>query len=154
VLALAAVAASLVMGRRSHLAFGVLALFMYLMYLAGEVFKSTAYFPVVLAALGAALLFATVWLQRRFPSLAARLGARRGGRGGLPGSAVLPWLVVAMALGITLLRLPDVAEERRDQEFQKRLYILRLHSGSLRAPPKRPGVPVPAPATRPAAPPG
>lgn len=150
VLALAAIAAALVMGRRTHVVFGVLALFMYLMYLAGEVFKSTAYFPVALAAIGALLLALTVWLQRRFPALAARLGGRRGA-GGLPGSAALPWLVAAMTLGITLLKAPEAAEERLDREFQQRLQILRQHSGSLRVAPSRtaPGTPSPRPAAPP-----
>jgi hypothetical protein len=138
VLALGAVAAALVMGRRTHLVFGVFALFMYLFYLAGEVFRSTAYFPIVLAVLGGAVLAATVWLQRRFPQLTARLAANRVGRGGLPGSPVLPWLVVLFSLGVTLLRLPDAADERVNRDLQQRLYVLRLHSGSLRAAPSRP----------------
>ena len=136
-LAIAAVAAALYMGRRTHLVFGVFALFMYLFYLAAEVFRSTAYFPIALAVLGGALLAATVWLQRRFPMLASRLAAQRGRRGGLPGSPVMPWLFVAMALGITLLRGEEAAEERLNREFQQRLFILRMHSGSLRPPPSR-----------------
>lgn len=145
VLALGAVVLSLTMGRRSHLVFGVLSLFLYLMYLAAEVFRSTAYFPVVLAALGGALLFATVWAQRRFPALAQRLGARAEGRGGLPGSPVMPWLVAVAALGITILRMPEAAEERANLEFQQRLHVLRMHSGSLRAAPGRRGPERPAP---------
>lgn len=153
VLALGGIAAALVMGRRTHLVFGVFAIFLYLLYLAAEVFKSTAYFPVILALLGGATLFATVWLQRKFPALASRLGVRRGGRGGLPGSAVMPWLVAGMALGITLLRLPEVEEERINRDFQMRLQVLRQHSGSLRLAPRRPGPgPDPAP-TRPPSPP-
>lgn len=139
VLGIAAIVVSLMIGRKTHLIFGVLTIFLYLMYLAGEVFRSTAYFPVALAALGGAMLFATVWFQRRFPDLATRLGARRGGRGGLPGSPVLPWLVTGLALCITLLKIPEAAEERLDREFQQRLYILRLHSGSIRSAPLRPG---------------
>lgn len=136
-LAIGAVAVALYMGRRTHLIFGIFALFMYLFYLAAEVFRSTAYFPIALAVLGGALLAATVWLQRRFPTLASRLTAQRGGRGGLPGSPVMPWLFVAMALGITLLRGEEAAEERLNREFQQRLHLLRMHSGSLRAAPSR-----------------
>lgn len=143
VLALGAIAAALVLGRRSHLVFGVLALFMYLLWLAAEVFRSTAYFPVALAGLGALLLFATVWLQRRFPSLATRLGARRGGtggrRGGLPGTGLVPWVAAVGALGITAASVPEAREEREDRAFQQRLHILRLHSGSRRGPPARAG---------------
>lgn len=138
-LGIGAIVVALTIGRKTHLVFGLLILFMYLMYLAGEVFKSTAYFPVALAALGGALLFATVWLQRRFPALTARLGRTRHGRSGLPGSMVMPWLFAAMALGITLLRASEAVEERVNREFQQRLYILRLHSGSLKAAPMRPG---------------
>ena len=147
--AVLSVAAALYMGRRTHLIFGVFALFMYLFYLAAEVFRSTAYFPIALAFMGGALLAVTVWLQRRFPALAARLSAQRGGRGGLPGSPVTPWLVVAMALGITLLRASDAVEERLNRDFQQRLYILRLHSGSLRAPPSRPIISRPGPDSQP-----
>jgi len=139
VLGIGAVVVSLMIRRKTHLVFGVVLIFMYLMYLAGEVFKSTAYFPIALAALGGAMLFATVWFQRRFPALATRLGAKRSGQGGLPGSPVLPWLVAAMALGITILRGSEAADERAQREFQQRLYIMRLHSGSLRAAPLRPG---------------
>ena len=139
VLGIGAVVVSLMIRRKTHLVFGVVLIFLYLMYLAGEVFRSTAYFPVALAALGGAMLFTTVWFQRRFPELATRLGAKRFGRGGLPGSPVLPWLVAAMALGITVLRASEATEERVQREFQQRLHILRLHSGSVRAAPVRPG---------------
>jgi hypothetical protein len=139
VLGIGAVVVSLMIRRKTHLVFGVVLIFLYLMYLAGEVFRSTAYFPVALAALGGAMLFTTVWFQRRFPELAARLGAKGSGRGGLPGSPVLPWLVAAMALGITVLRASEAAEERVQGEFQQRLYLMRLHSGSVRAAPLRPG---------------
>jgi hypothetical protein len=138
VLALAAVWAALVTSRRTHLVFGIGAILMYLFYLAAEVFRSTAYFPIVLAVTGGALLAVTVWLQRRFPALATRLAARRGGQGGLPGSGTVPWALAGLALGITLLRLPDVAEERLNRDFQRRLHILRMHSGSVRAAPSRP----------------
>ena len=138
VLGLAAMWAGLVMGRRTHLVFGVGAIFMYLFYLAAEVFRETAYFPVILALMGGALLAATVWVQRRFPELASRLASRRGGRGGLPGTPLLPWLLAGLALGVTLLSFPEAAEERINREFQRRLYIMRLHSGSIRAAPSRP----------------
>ena len=138
VLALAAVWAALITGRRTHLVFGIGAIFMYLFYLAAEVFRSTAYFPIALAVTGGALLALTVWLQRRFPALSAHLAQRRGGRGGLPGSGTVPWLVVGLALGITLLNLPDAAEERVNRDFQRRLHLLRMNSGSLRAAPSRP----------------
>lgn len=148
ILGVGAVVVSLMIGRKTHLVFGTLMIFMYLMYLAGEVFRTTAYFPVALAALGGAMLFATVWLQRRFPVLATRLGAHRAGRRGLPGSPVMPWLFVGLALGITLLRAPEAVEERVNRDFQQRLYVLRLHSGSLPTPHRVPTGPGPDPTPR------
>lgn len=153
VLALGAVAAALVMRRRTHLVFGVFAFCMYLFYLAGEVFRSTAYFPIVLAVIGGAVVAATVWLQRRFPELSARLAASQGGRGGLPGAPWIPWLVVVLSLGATLAAIPEAREERINRDFQQRLYILRLHSGSLRVAPTRPTPLRPGPDSQPPAPP-
>lgn len=142
-LAVASIALSLLMRRRTHLVFGIAWLFLYLVYLAAEVFRATPYFPLALAVLGAVLLFATVWMQRRYPALAQRLGARQR-RAGLPGSAAMPWIFAGAALVATGLHLPDAAEERIDREFRQRLEILRGHSGS-RQPPRRvaPGVPAP-----------
>jgi hypothetical protein len=116
--------------------------FAYLLYLAGEVFRTTALFPIVLAALGLLLIFATVWLQRRFPTLVERVNAARGGRRGLPGAAWIPWYLAAASLGITLLKVPEDAEERAQRDFSQRLHILRMHSGSLRPPPSRPAPPI------------
>jgi hypothetical protein len=138
VLSLALVALALVLRRRTHLVFGLLGAFAYLLYLAGEVFRTTALFPIVLATLGLLLIFATVWLQRRFPALVERVNATRGGRRGLPGASWIPWLVASASLGITLLKLPEDAEERAQRDFNQRLHILRMHSGSLRPPPSRP----------------
>ena len=77
------------------------------------------------------------------------------GRGGIPGAAWIPWAFAALALGITLLKLPEAAEERIDREFSQRLHILRMHSGSLRAAPMRPRpLPESRPDTIPARPPG
>ena len=150
--AIGAVAAALYMGRRTHLVFGAFAIVMYLFYLAGEVFRSTAYFPIVLALMGGAVLAVTVWVQRRFPELVSRLAARRGGRGGLPGSPLIPWLVALLSLGLTVTQIPEAAEERVNRDFQQRLYILRLHSKSLRVAPNRP-IPL-RPGPDPAPPPG
>jgi hypothetical protein len=116
--ALSLIGASLVLGRRTHLVAGGLLIFLYLAYLAGEVFRDTALFPLVLMALGLVLIAATVWMQRRFPTLVERFGARRrAGRAGLPGPAALPWLPVLAALGVALLRASAVdPNPQRDDE--------------------------------------
>jgi hypothetical protein len=145
-LALGVMAAALAMGRRTLLVFGVLWIFLYLVYLAAEVFRSTPYFPLALAGLGGALLFATVWLQRRFPGLVRNVSTGRVGRGGLPGSSSMPWIVAAAGLCATLLQLQDASDERLNRAFRERFEILRMHSGSRR-PPSRPvpGTMVPRP---------
>ena len=130
-IASALVVASLLLRRRRHLVFGVIAAFTYLAYLAGEVFEDAAPFPIILAGLGLLLIVSTVWMQCRFPVLVERVGARRTpGRSGLPGSPVIPWTVVVWSLGMTLLRIPEAREERVNREFRERLSILRSHSGS------------------------
>ncbi len=141
--AVAVVAAGLFTARRTHMVFGVVVLFMYLMYLAADVFRDTPWFPVSLALLGGLLLFATVWLQRRAPVLVQRLSARREGRGGLPGSLLLPWLLAAAVACMTLLQIPAALEERESREFQQRLQILRSHSHRKTGTPQDPaGAPV------------
>lgn len=144
-LCLGAIAAAIVMRRKTHLVFGVGWIALYLFYLSADVFRDTPYFPLVLAALGGLLLFATVWLQRHFPALAQRLGAGQARRGGLPGAAWIPWLLAAGALGITLLAIPEAREEARDREFQQRLSILRGHSRSRDVPSRRNPAQAPTP---------
>jgi hypothetical protein len=130
--AVLAITLSLAMRRRTHLVFGILWLFLYLFWLSADVFQSTSYFPLVLAGLGGLLLAVTVWMQRHFPALSQRLGAGERRRGGLPGAAWIPWAFAGLALGVTLLRIPDAIEQVRNREFRQRLDVLREHSGSLR----------------------
>ncbi|HSA58035.1 MAG TPA: hypothetical protein VLE53_20140 [Gemmatimonadaceae bacterium] len=153
-LSLLLVFAALFLRRRTHLVFGIVVAFLYLLYLAGEVFEEAAVFPIVLAVLGGGVILTTVWLQRRFPALVARVNALRAiDRPGLPGARWIPWAFVGLSLGITLLALPEAREERVQRAFEQRLYLLRLHSRSLSAPPVRPipGAPPRTPVPRPAA---
>lgn len=121
-LALALIWASLVLGRKAHLVAGGLLVFLYLTYLASEVFKDTAIFPLVLMALGLLLIVATVWMQRRYPALVERFGARRrAGRAGLPGPLWLAWLPTVVALGISTVKVDavDPIRQRRLQQQQR-----------------------------------
>lgn len=71
----------------------------YLGWLANEVFRDTPVFPIVLAALGIAVIVATVWVQRNRERLAARVGGlESGARPSFPGGLVLPLLPIAVAL--------------------------------------------------------
>ena len=127
------IAASLYLRRRLLLLGGVLGIFGYLAYLAGEVFRDYVSFPILLAGFGILLILVTVWTQVRFPALANRLDARRDGGGGQPG---LPWqlpmsaLPAMWALGMAGLALVGRDENLRQDAFRDRLYILREHSGS------------------------
>lgn len=153
--ALALVFAALYLRRRTHLVVGVGTAFLYLLYLAGEVFEEAAVFPIVLAVLGGGVILTTVWMQRRFPALVARVNALRASdRPGLPGARWIPWAFVGLSLGITLLKLPEAREELVQRQFQERLYLLRMYSRSIPSVPirLRPG-PDPRPDSQPARPP-
>ncbi|MBK8247932.1 MAG: hypothetical protein IPK85_11115 [Gemmatimonadetes bacterium] len=87
--ALGLIALALRTRRRAALVVGIAGVFGYLAWLASDVFEDTALFPVALAGLGIGLIFTTVWLQRRFPALATRVGGLEGrdlpGHSGYPG---------------------------------------------------------------------
>lgn len=122
---------SIVLRRRGFVVAGVLGVFGYLAWLASDVFKTGAMFPIVLAALGILTIFATVWLQRRLPSLARRMG----GEGGVPPwSPVMAWVPVFFAVAMALLVLPDARELKEQAAFRERLHLLRMHAGSIRGP--------------------
>lgn len=84
--------------RRAALVAGVAGVFGYLAWLASDVFEDTALFPVALAGLGIGLIFTTVWLQRRFPSLATRVGGLEGRD--LPWPLWLSWAPAIVAAGL------------------------------------------------------
>ncbi len=141
VVAVVLIALSLLLRRRTLLVYGLLALFGYLAYLAFDVFRAYLPLPAILATLGILLILTTVWVQRRFPTLVARVNAERGGAELPPMVTRGPYIV---ALGIALLSLADVGDELKQREFRRRLENMRLHSGSARD--QRPPVRTPAPA--------
>lgn len=140
------IALSLLLRRRTHLAFGFLALFGYLTWLALDVLRAYLSLPAVLATLGIALILGTVWVQRRFPKIVERVNAERG-------EAALPAMVtrapLILVLGLALLSIPDVKAEREQRAFRQHLDVLQRRSGSARA---RAGRKIPDSARRPAAP--
>lgn len=86
----------------------------YLVWLASDVFEDTPFFPIVLAALGLAVIISTVWVQRNSARLVARFGGlATDGRPSFPGGA---WLL-ALPVLVGALHLPasvalDAAEKR------------------------------------------
>ena len=122
---------ALYLHRRLLLLCGVLGIFGYLAYLAGEVFRDYVSFPILLAGFGILLILVTVWTQSRFPAFARRVHARQdGGRRGLPWRSPMSALPVLWALAMAGLALVEREEELRQDAFRDRLYILREHSGS------------------------
>jgi hypothetical protein len=121
---------SLLLRRRTHLAFGFLALFGYLSWLALDVLRAYLSLPAVLATLGIVLILGTVWVQRRFPKIVERVNAERG-------EAALPAMVtrapLILVLGLALLSIPDVKAEMEQRAFRQHLDVLQRRSGSARA---------------------
>jgi hypothetical protein len=76
----------------------------YLGWLAGEVFRDTPVFPIVLAALGIGVIVVTVWIQRNRERLIARFGGVESGETpSFPGGVGLLLLPIVVAL----LQLPS-----------------------------------------------
>lgn len=121
--ALALATAALYLRRRLLLIAAGLALFGYLAYLAFDVFEGTVALPIVLAAFGLVVIVATVWAQRRFPALSARLQGAAGGsaRPSVPGgmTAMLAPLAIALvAFGFAWRVAPEESRERRRVEAE------------------------------------
>jgi hypothetical protein len=124
----AAMAASLFLRRIVWLVVGLGAMFSYLMWLANEVFERAVAFPVILAAVGITVILLTVWVQRTYPRIAARVRESDGAVARFPGGAAL---LLAPAL-IAVLVMPSA---RLEAEW-RRADALRVRETP--APPPRP----------------
>ena len=71
----ALVALAVFLGRRVYAVVGAIGICFYLGYLASDVFKDALAFSFALSAIGLAVIFAGVWLQRRQPAISAFLDA-------------------------------------------------------------------------------
>lgn len=97
--AFVAFAFSLRMRRGIWTLLGLIWFVSYLGWLAAEVFRDTPVFPIVLAALGIAVIVATVWIQRNRERLIARFGGvESGATPSFPGGVVILLLPIAVAL--------------------------------------------------------
>ena len=120
--AILVIAASLYLRRRAFLVFGALALFWYLGWLAFEVFREAAAFPIVLATFGIAVILITVWLQRTYPRLVERVNSGSAdSRPSIPGGYVtmLAPAVIAVALLLTVYPI-ERSRHERDRQMQER----------------------------------
>jgi hypothetical protein len=112
--AFVAFAAALLLRRFVYVPLGMLWVVWYLGWLARDVFRESPAFPLLLAALGLAVIVATVWIQRNAQQLTARFGGvTDDGLPRFPGGVAL---LLAPAL-VALLRLPDgIAADRETRE--------------------------------------
>lgn len=79
----------------------------YLGWLAVDVFRNTPVFPIVLAALGLAVIIATVWVQRNAAMLVLRFGGlSNDGRPSFPGGVG----VILLPIVAAMIQLPPAAQ--------------------------------------------
>lgn len=115
--AFVAFAAALTMRRFPWLLLGMAWFVWYLGWLASEVFRDSPFFPIILAALGIAVIVATVWVQRNAARLVARFGTvTSDGRPRFPGGVPL---LLAPAL-VALLMMTHGAELDRERRIEQR----------------------------------
>jgi hypothetical protein len=124
--AAALVAASLYLRRRVLVIAGGVAAFGYLGYLAFDVFRRVVALPIALAALGLLVIVATVWMQRRFPSLVARVNRDDdGGRKTLPTGPIAVLGPLAIALTAMLFAASEARERTAEQDWRNAFYNRR-----------------------------
>lgn len=115
--AFVAFAAALLLRRFNWLLVGMAWFVVYVVWLAADVFEHTPAFPIVLAALGIAVIIATVWVQRNSAMLIERFGTvTSDGRPRFPGGVPL---LLAPAL-VALLMLPVARAEDADRQAEMR----------------------------------
>ena len=124
--AVALVLAAVYLKRRVLLVAAGLAAFGYLGYLALDVFDDVVALPVALAGLGLLVIAATVWMQRRFPVLAARVSDdASSSRKALPGGRISTIGPIAIALTALVFARSEALERTRDRDWQQRFYRRR-----------------------------
>ncbi len=130
VVALSALAAAVFLRRRVFFLFGILGVFAWLAYLAFDVFREVASFPVVLATFGISIILLTVLAQRRYPAILALVDSRRGGRSGtLPGdqvTALMPF-VIAIVLLFVMPRFERAHARREAAEMRRLNHEAQIH---------------------------
>ena len=151
--AFALVLAALYLRRRVLLIGGGIAAFGYLGYLAFDVFEDVLALPIALAGLGLLVIGATVWMQRRFPVLVARVGGERPpGRKALPAGWIAAFGPVVIAVAAMLVAVSEARERTAERDWLNNFYRLRARNevAAGRAARRTPGADaVPLPPSRP-----
>ncbi|MBV9880423.1 MAG: hypothetical protein JO180_08000 [Gemmatirosa sp.] len=133
--ALAQLAASVRLRRRTLLAAGMVNVAWYVGYLAFEVFRDVLSFPFLLATLGAVVLIAAALVQRRYPALVRATALRPGERPSLPGGLATAWLPTIVALAALAAAVPAARRRMETVEREERAARARAHAERQRADP-------------------
>ena len=142
--AAALVTASLYLRRRTLLVGGGIAAFGYLGYLAFDVFRRVVALPITLAALGLLVIVSTVWMQRRFPTLVARVSrADNSGVKTLPGGAIAVLGPLVIAITAMVFAAREAEERTVDREWRNALYERRARQQARSQ--RKPAAAAPAP---------
>lgn len=136
--AAAMVTASLYLRRRTLLVGGGLMAFGYLGYLAFDVFRRVVALPITLATLGLVVIVATVWMQRRFPALVARVNREgEAERKTLPGGPIAVLGPLLIAIAATVFAGGEARERTAERELESLVRQKHLHN-QIRAHPRAP----------------
>jgi hypothetical protein len=146
--AIAAMIASLLLHRLVWLVLGLGSLFAYLTWLATSVFRQAVAFPVILATVGITLMLLTVWVQRSYPRLAARVREANGTDAYFPGGMLL---LLAPAL-VAVLMFPSARDAASTERAEREAEARRAQRLASPPPPVRQAVRLrPPPDTSPSA---
>lgn len=139
--AIVAMAASLLLHRVVWLVLGLGSLFSYLTWLAMSVFRQAVAFPVILATVGITLMLLTVWVQRSYPRLAARVREANGMGAYFPGGTALLLAPAVVAVLMIPTARASASVERATRESDARRTRQEAPpdpSGRDRTPPRSP----------------
>ena len=148
--ALSLVTASLYLRRRTLVIAGGVAAFGYLGYLAFDVFRRVVALPVALAALGLLVIVTTVWMQRRFPTLVARVSREDdSGANALPAGPIAVLGPLAIAVTAMGFAVGEAEQRTAEREWRTEYYGRRVRRQTQ--PPAQPAVPALPPTDSPVA---
>jgi len=113
--------ASLTLRRVILLAFGGVLVYAYLAWLAFDLFRSSTFFPIVLATLGLSIILAAVWVQRSYPRIVARVNAGLSDpRPWLPAGYLTPAMLIVFSFIMMVMSIPGDRAVTNDRDVEIR----------------------------------
>lgn len=123
-ISIGATALALHLRRRAWLVAAAVTGLCYVGWLASEVFRDSAAFPVVLATLGLLVILGAVFAQRRFPFLTRGFDGDVETRP-LPGGQLITVGLLAIAIALTAAEIPEARQRQREEDAQRRFQARR-----------------------------